>query len=79
MITLDNTIATCVETLEAHSGWVNAIAFHSKKPLMITGGFDKIAKLWYVDNIPDKSTTTCIVFMIEHSKSVLSVAFYCNW
>jgi WD40 repeat protein len=66
--------ATCVGTLEGHSGKVRCVAFHPTKRLLATGSYDGSAKLWRLE--PDGSTATCVATLEGHSDHVRSVAFH---
>ena len=41
-----NSSATCVATLEGHSGYVTSVAFHPTAPLLATGSRDCTVRLW---------------------------------
>ena len=43
---LKDSDATCVSTLQGHSGGVNSVAFHPSAPYLATGSSDNTAKLW---------------------------------
>ena len=70
----DNSSATCVATLEGHSGSVNSVAFHPTAPLLATGSSDKTVRLWLLSR--DNSSATCVATLKGHSRCVSSVAFH---
>ncbi len=35
-----------IRSIEAHSGWIRALAIHPHDPLIATCGNDKLVKLW---------------------------------
>ena len=71
--------ATCVATLEGHSGYVWSVAFHPTANLLATGSRDRTAKLWHFS--PDGSaenniSAVCVATLEGHSSDVRSVAFH---
>ena len=69
-----NSCATCVATLEGHSGTVYSMAFHPTAPLLATGSWDNTVKLWLLSS--DNSSATCVATLEGHSSAVTSVAFH---
>jgi len=46
-----NTLAQCKYTINAHSDWVSCVRFlpqHVKEPVVVTAGWDKCVKVWYL-------------------------------
>jgi WD40 repeat protein len=78
----DNMSATCVATMEGrhgHTGEVKSVAFHPSLPLLVTGSYDRTAKLWSFN--PDGSensnmSATCAATLRGHVNAVKSVAFH---
>jgi WD40 repeat protein len=71
---LKDSDATCVSTLQGHSGYVSSVAFHASAPYLATGSFDNTAKLWLLN--ADCSAATCVSTLQGHSGGVNSVAFH---
>jgi WD40 repeat protein len=69
-----NSSATCVATLEGHSGGVQSMAFHPTAPLLATGSDDDTVRLWLLSC--DNSSATCVATLAVHSNWVTSVAFH---
>ncbi|MBD2033766.1 NACHT domain-containing protein [Leptolyngbya sp. FACHB-321] len=62
----------CLNTLEGHSSWVWAMAFHPQRPLLASGSYDRTVKLWDLD------AGKCVQTLEEHTAPVISVAFSPN-
>ena len=45
-VELKDSDATCVSTLQGHSGFIYSVAFHPSAPYLATGSWDDTAKLW---------------------------------
>jgi WD40 repeat protein len=60
--------ATPVRTLTGHSGWVSSAAISPDGKYIVTGSFDKTAKVW------DRQTGQLIHTLTDHSHIVFSVA-----
>ena len=67
-------VATCVATLEGHTGIVNSVAFHPTKPFLATGSSDETVKLWQLSFEP--FSATCIATLNVECGIVNSVAFH---
>jgi len=50
--------AKCITTLEGHSHWVTAVAFHPTQPIIISGSFDNTVKVWLL--CANNQTATCV-------------------
>jgi hypothetical protein len=48
---LKDRAATCVSTLQGHSGSVSSVAFHPSAPYLATGSWDNTAKLWQLSDL----------------------------
>jgi len=52
-IKLWNTLAQCKYTINAHNDWVSCVRFlptHIKTPVVVSAGWDKHVKVWYLPN-----------------------------
>ena len=67
-------VATCIATLEGHTGIVNSVAFHPTKPFLATGSSDETVKLWQLSSEP--FSATCIATLNVNCGIVNSVAFH---
>jgi WD40 repeat protein len=59
----------CLHTLQGHTSWVWAIAFHPNGKQIASASYDHTIKLWDVD------TGECLHTITGHTSCVLSVAF----
>jgi WD40 repeat protein len=67
-------VASCVATLEGHTGIVNSVTFHPTKPFLATGSSDETVKLWQLSSEP--FSATCIATLNVECGNVNSVAFH---
>jgi WD40 repeat protein len=75
LLNADCSTATCVSTLEGHSGGVSSVAFNPYAPyLFATGSYDKTAKLWLLNE--DGSSATCVSTLQENSGEITSIAWH---
>ncbi len=59
----------CIQVLQGHGDWINAIAFHPSQRILATGSADRTVKLW------DCATGQCLHSLSQHTAKVLGVAF----
>ncbi len=59
----------CIQVLQGHGDWINAISFHPSAAILATGSADCTVKLW------DCITGQCLHTLSQHSAKVLGVAF----
>src|SRR3954451_14694708 len=61
--------SACLQTLEAHSGSVNSVAFSGDSTRLASASYDRTVKIW------DASSGKCLQTLEGHSSSVYLVAF----
>ena len=59
----------CLQTLEAHSKWVNSAQFSPDGLRVVTGSGDHTARVWEV------ATGACLQSLAGHTNDVLSAQF----
>jgi len=71
----DGSDSLCVCTKQDHTSFVNSVVFHPiKNDVFSTGGNDKVAKLWQINQ--DWSDMTCVCTLPGHDFGVKSVTFH---
>ena len=73
---LKNSAATCVSTLQGHSGRVTSVAFHPSAPYLATSSWnwENTTKLWLLN--ADCSDVKCVSTLQGHTGGVISIAFH---
>ncbi|GIW79873.1 MAG: hypothetical protein KatS3mg105_1680 [Gemmatales bacterium] len=61
--------ATAAKSLPGHKDLIQALAWHPKKPVLISAGYDRLIKIWDVASGKEKGTLT------DHSDAVYGLAF----
>ncbi|KAH7558833.1 hypothetical protein BM1_04970 [Bipolaris maydis] len=70
--TMASTWDACLQTLEGHRGTVSSVAFSHDSSRIVSGSFDRTAKIW------DASSGACLLTLRDHDEAVSSVAFSHN-